>query len=366
MSHIQCITYRRKNSHLTYEERLNLEKIIKENDKRPKKDKLSKVCIAKMMGISRATLYRELERGKTTVITSHYEFYESYSADIAQDLTAFNATNKGRPLKIEEDPRLIAYFEDTIIRQNYSPDAAIMALKNEANEFNVIISTRTLYNYIDKGYLGMVMMSDLPRQGKSAKRRYRRRRQRPIDLAGQSIEKRPVEANQRTEFGHWEMDCIESVKKDQCTLLTLVERQSRTTLIYKMTSQTQGQVLNVINQLETELGAKQFKALFKSITVDNGSEFLDASALMTSQFENDSDYRTQIYYCHPYAPHERGTNEVINAHIRRFIPKGAVLSDYSLPFIQTVQDWLNHYPRRILKGKSAHQIFEEKFNQPAA
>lgn len=210
------------------------------------------------------------------------------------------------------------------------------------------------------------MMSDLPRQGKSAKRRYRRRRQRPIDLAGQSIEKRPVEANQRTEFGHWEMDCIESVKKDQCTLLTLVERQSRTTLIYKMTSQTQGQVLNVINQLETELGAKQFKALFKSITVDNGSEFLDASALMTSQFENDSDYRTQIYYCHPYAPHERGTNEVINAHIRRFIPKGAVLSDYTLPFIQAVQDWLNHYPRRILKGKSAHQIFEEKFNQPAA
>lgn len=173
---------------MTYEERLNLENYPK-NEKRPQKDQWAKVKTDEM-GISRVTLYRELARGKTQLITSQYEFYDSYSADIAQDTTDFNATNKGRPLKIEEDPRLINYFEEKTIHQKYSPDAAIMCLDSNHRDFKVIVSTRTVYHYIEKAYLGNVMVSDLPRQGKNTKRRCRRRRQRPIDLAGQSIEEK--------------------------------------------------------------------------------------------------------------------------------------------------------------------------------
>ena len=48
--------------------------------------------------------------------------------------------------------------------------------------------------------------------------------------------------------------------------------------------------------------------MFKTTTVDNGSEFLDFQSLETSSESPDAQ-RTIIYYCHPYSSHERGTNE---------------------------------------------------------
>lgn len=277
----------------------------------------------------------------------------------------FNATAKGRPLKIEKDPEMVEYFEDKLLKEYYSPDAAVMALEREEHPFKITLCTRTIYNYIEKGYLGSVMLSDLPRQGKQSKRRYRSVRRRPIDLLGKSIEERAASINERTEFGHWEMDCIESGRGDRTALLTLVERMSRKTLIFKLTSQSQDQVIKALNQVEAEMGTETFKGVFKSITVDNGSELLSAKRMMTSIDTEETSYRTQIYYCHPYVSYERGTNEVINGHIRRFIPKGSSISDYSLRQIKAIEQWINAYPRRVLGGQSADQIFQKKSDQAA-
>jgi IS30 family transposase len=75
--------------------------------------------------------------------------------------------------------------------------------------------------------------------------------------------------------------------------------------------------------------------------------------------------RTQIYYCHPYSSWERGTNEQINGHLRRFIPKGCSISDYSTTEIQKIEDWLNNYPRKILNGQSAIEFIEGELNKCA-
>lgn len=98
MSHMQCITYRKKNSHLTYEERLKLEKLMIQNHQAPKENRVTKVRMAELMGISQATLCQELERGKVTQMTSAYNFYTRYSTVKAQSLVDFNATTQGRPL----------------------------------------------------------------------------------------------------------------------------------------------------------------------------------------------------------------------------------------------------------------------------
>ena len=65
--------------------------------------------------------------------------------------------------------------------------------------------------------------------------------------------------------------------------------------------------------------------------------------------------RTQIYYCHPYSSWERGTNEQTNGMIRRFIPKGSIITTILKKEIKEIQDWINNYPRRIFDGKSANE-----------
>ena len=67
----------------------------------------------------------------------------------------------------------------------------------------------------------------------------------------------------------------------------------------------------------------KFSRIFKTITVDNGSEFMDYEGMMTSK--ETGERRTQVFYCHPYRSNERGTNENQNRMFRRFFPKGTDL-----------------------------------------
>lgn len=92
--------------------------------------------------------------------------------------------------------------------------------------------------------------------------------------------------------------------------------------------------------------------------MDNGSEFLDWVKLEASYLVQGAK-RTAIYYCHPYSSWERGSNEQRNGHIRRFIPKGSDISKYTNKRIKEIEDWLNSYPRRILKGLSAIEAREK-------
>lgn len=365
MSQIKCITYRRQGSHISYEERLDLEKLLDERRHSPKDERKTNEEIIELMGISRSTFYRELKRGTVTQVTSEWEEYKIYAADYAQDNYEYHAQGKGPDLKIGKDRKLAEHIEEKIIHEDYSPDAVIMDLENTNHSFSITLSTKTIYNYIDKGVFQRLTSQDLPREGKTKKRSYQRVRRRRVDSEAKKIEDRPDEVEDRKVFGHWEMDCIESGKKTSKTaLLTLVERVSRKTLMVKLTSQSQAQVLKALNLLEEDIGTETFKSVFKTITVDNGGEFLDWRSLEKSSLNKEL-RRTAIYYCHPYSSYERGTNENINGHIRRRIPKGSDIGDFTAKEIKETEQWVNNYPRRILKGKRANDIFEEKIIQVA-
>lgn len=109
---------------------------------------------------------------------------------------------------------------------------------------------------------------------------------------------------------------------------------------------------------EITKGMVELKKIFRSITVDNGSEFLDYEGLEQSIMSKKK--RTQIYYAHPYSTWERGTNENINKMIRRFIPKGSDISNYSDEEIKRIETWINNYPRKILGYYSVNEIYELK------
>ena len=96
--------------------------------------------------------------------------------------------------------------------------------------------------------------------------------------------------------------------------------------------------------------------VFKTITTDNGSEFASLSSL-----EEIAD--TLIYYAHPYSSYEKGTVERHNGLIRRFIPKGHRIDEYSPEDIAGIEEWCNNLPRKILGYRTPDEAFEEELDR---
>ena len=338
----------KKGKHLTYEDRLRIEVLYK---KKIKPEEIGRL----LNGRSRRTIEREIKRGLVKLLNTQLIEYEVYSAEIGQQIHDRLSSNKGKTIKIGYDHSLARYIEDSIGKDKLSPYAALQRIKNRGLKFATTLSVKTIYNYIDKGYFYNISNSDLLEKRKRKKRGYRQIRSSYNNIKGDSISQRPVEIEKREEMGHWEMDTVESGKGKKGALLVLSERKSRKEIIIKLKAKSQEQVITALDKLERKQGS-QFRKIFKTITCDNGSEFLDFEGIERSARSKKK--RTKVYYAHPYSAWERGTNENINKMIRRFIPKGADISKYTQQEIQRIENYINNYPRKILAGYPANSIYE--------
>ena len=173
------------------------------------------------------------------------------------------------------------------------------------------------------------------------------------NVKGRSIEQRPQWINERKEVGHWEMDLL--VGKGTTCLQVLTERVTRKELIFKIPNKKQQTIVQTLDRLEMQY-KEHFNTIFHSITMDNGVEFLDQQALEASCVKAGKK-RTTCYYAHPYSSWERGSNENANRLIRRFIPKGANIDQYSDQQIAEIERWINNYPRKLFNYETANQQY---------
>lgn len=339
------------NKNLTYTQRLQIEALLNAG--------LKKQEIAERVGINVRTLYYELKRGSYEHINkvknyrsfklNDYKIVKSsqYSAEKAQQRYNFVCTARGTDLKIGSNFEFINFIQDKVINLKLSA-AAVLGEINRKNLYDLKISKTTLYRYIKLGIFDKLKIS-------KRKQRYNKVTIKRV-AKGVSIEKRPEEISKRNSFGHWEMDCLCGSTK--ATWLVLSERLTRKEIIMPMTSQKLINVVSCLNEIEYYYG-KMFKKVFKSITVDNGSEFLDYELLERSIYCKNNK-RTQVYYCHPYCSCERGTNERLNREIRRLVPKGSDLSKYSKADIYQIEKWVNNYPRQVLNYATSEECFESE------
>jgi len=340
-------TKRQKWKHLSEKERYKIEALSQEG--------LSPAEIGQSLNPNRdrRTIERELKRGLVEQRDSQWRERHVYLADVGQRIHDEAAANKGRGWKIGHDHKLAEHIERKIIEEKYSPDAVIGEIKKQELQFEVKICTKTIYNMIDAGVFLNLSNKDLPMKRDGVKRSYRRVRKVALNnTKGRSIEERPPEIESREEYGHWEMDCV--VGSGKACLLVMTERKSRRELIFKLAAKTQDCVIEVIDSLERR-HKKQFNKCFKSITMDNGSEFLDMKRLERSCIKHGTK-RTTCYYAHPYSAFERGSNENQNRLIRRFVPKGSNIGKLTSRDIKRIESWMNNYPRRIFNYKSANQM----------
>jgi len=338
-----------KNTHFIWGERLLLQNHYNGTNRYEKIT--SPTLLGTLLSKSERTIRREIKRGLVEHTTSELLKIMVYNAEYAQNDAASKNSAKGPVIKLGKDWNLVDRISKLIKEDKYSPYAVLQHFERTEWPSDTRICEKTLYNYIAAGDITDVTVKDLLYKGKRFKPKGKPRQHSNAMNASRSIDKRPKEANERTEVGHWEMDTVYSGKgcSPSC-LLTLTERKTRVEIARKIADRTAASVKKEIDKIERQMGAIAFKKLFISITPDNGVEFSNAEGLERSILNKQA--RTQLFFAHPYASYERGTNENHNGIIRRFIPKGSDIGKEKKGTIRKIQDWMNNYPRKILAGRS--------------
>ncbi len=342
----------RKYRRFTYNDRLKLEALYNSHS-------FTLRQIASELGFANSSICTELQHGYFQKLNSDYTTTKNYSADIAQRHADFSITTKRPDLKVGNDHTFIRLVEDLILNHKKSPDEAIHIIHEEHPYIKTMVCLRTLYNYINNGLFPNLTNKDLFFKGKRYHKKPKKKRVKGLPH-GLSIEKRPQTVNDRAEFGHWEMDSVIGKKTRSKTFIVLTERKTRFELVMRSDDKTSVSTVKVINRLE-RIYRKNFRKVFKSITVDNGTEFSNVPQMEASCL---GDYqRTTVYHCHPYSSCERGSNENQNRYIRLFVPKGTDIGKLSNDYIQSIQKYINTKRRKIFNYRTSEELFNEEMSK---
>ena len=334
----------KKYKHITYSERTMIETWYNQDHK-------SKKEIAELLHKSERTIRREINRGLVTI--RHYDWTEKeeYSARIAQEKYKYGMTSKGPELKLDSDIELVKHIEKEIKENHKSPEVVAKELKDYGYEIE--ISGRTIRNAIKSGIIFEKIKQGKIIYKKEYNNKNKEQRVSKMVPAEKSIEYRPKEALLRNVYGYWEGDLVVGKQGTKTVLFTLTERMTRQEIIMKLPNKETATIAKALDKIERRYGSK-FYTTFKSITFDNGVEFMGYKGLEKSCLRKKK--RTEIYYAHPYCSGERGTNENNNRLIRRWIPKGVDMKDIKVSFIQKIEDWINNYPRAMFDYRSSNDV----------
>jgi transposase, IS30 family len=159
------------------------------------------------------------------------------------------------------------------------------------------------------------------------------------------IAERPEDIEGRLIPGHWEGDLIKGAA-NRSAVGTLVERTSRLVLLARM------------DALDAETTRCAFERSFeniperlrKSLTYDRGTEMARHAKLTANT-------GIKVWFCDPYSPWQRGSNENANGLIRQYLPKGTDLSHHTQDDLNIIAERLNNRPRKILDFMTPNEVF---------
>lgn len=245
--------------------------------------------------------------------------------------------SKYQGMKVAENKELRNYVKEKL-KDDWSPEQISGRIK-EVDKDIKYIGFKGVYKFIYSPY-GRQLENCLRYRGK--KRRKKSGKLKPIENRT-FIDKRPEITNKRERYGDWEGDFIVSGKDGKGVLLVLHERKSRFPIIEKVMSRK----TSVINRYIYEMTG--IFVHFNSLTLDNDVSFSKHQEL--SEMLN-----VPIYFCHPYHSWEKGAVENTNQLIRRYVPKGADISNYTKKEIRDIETKLQNRPRKCLNFKTPLEV----------
>lgn len=289
--------------------------------------------IGRALWFNRTAIWKEIKRN------SHDWVYEPEYAQREYERRR-SEINKGRS-KLKNNPGMIIELKRCMIEERWAPHSIAGRKKND---WEVFVSTWTIFKYIDdrepslKQYL---------KYKKWYKKRWAQDKRGKQKENYKSIEERPKIVDTRERIWDVEIDTIHSSGSERkWWIVTIVDRKAKFLSWWKVESRTAKEVGDVlIREMEKFPKEKLF-----TITADNGKEFYD--------FERVEDaLKVLLYFAHPYASWERGTNEQTNGMLRVFFPKWTDFSKVSEEEIQEKIKIINRKPRKSLNYLCAEEAF---------
>ncbi len=274
----------------------------------------------------------------------------SYRAAEA-DRRAWNSARRPKPCRLAIHRRLQKIVAKKL-SLDWSPEQVSGWLKwRYPDDKKMQVSHETIYRslfvqargVLKKELLGHLRTRRVMRRSKNGSTRGQGRGQ-IVDAV--SIRERPAEVEDRAVPGHWEGDLIAG--SNNTHIATLVERQSRFTMLVKVKGKDTQSVVRALTKQVRRLPAE----LRKSLTWDRGLEMAAHKAFSIAT-------DVQVYFCDPQSPWQRGTNENTNRLLRQYFPKGTDLSLYSQADLNRTALKLNQRPRKTLAFHSPGEVLNQ-------
>jgi IS30 family transposase len=313
---------------LTREQRYQIEALVNAGH--------SKAYIAQVIGTDRSTVYRELKRNSTRSLHPP----DRYKAANAQRFAVHRAYRHTKSKSI--CPRIIRIIVWLISRE-WSPQQISQTCKQRTIP---MLSTEAIYQWLydqkanNTGYASLIH---------KLRRKHRRRRKRSLNKQPRVIIKEKVSITQRPQIvaeqqrsGDLETDLV------KCTngyLLTITDRKTLFNIIAKIPNKEAATVLEAIT---TSL--QSYKGKIFTITSDNGTEFAKHAQAAT-------ELGIEWYFADPYRSQQRGCNENQNGLIRQYLTRKTDLAQLTDQYILTIQNKLNHRPRKKLNYTPPIKLF---------
>jgi IS30 family transposase len=287
--------------------------------------------IAKALGRSVSSLSDEIQRNLVNGT------YDPLKANHKAYVRRKYAKYQGKA--INENKGLKEYIE-LRLRQGWSPEVISGRMRLEKQSFYA--SKTAIYEYLYSSY-GQVLCPYLYSKRYIKRKRKHQKTKKSLIPNRIGIEQRPKIVALNREYGHYEGDTIVSGKKtrSKAALVVIYERKAKYVDMRKISN------LKPENNNKAVLEMQQSLKIL-SYTLDNGIENIKHEELGVLTF-----------FCDPYSAWQKGGVENVNHLIRRFIPKGLDINQYSDTYIQTIVQRLNNTPRKSLNYQTPLEVMIE-------
>lgn len=237
--------------------------------------------------------------------------------------------------KIEKYPEVKAIIIEKL-KAHWNPDEIAGWLKE--HNATLYVSKSSIYSWLHTGRGDRYC--DLLYSKRHYVKKQTKKTERVLIPERIGIEKRPVGAENRSRYGHYESDTVVSRRGGSGAIPVLIERKSRHVHLWKLSNLKPRGVSERLRDICDHIR-------INSITFDNGIENI-----------YHQDIGVPTYFCDPYSSWQKGTVENVNKMIRRYIPKGTDLSTVSQHDLDRIAAIINKKPRKVLGYKSSEEVFK--------
>lgn len=266
------------------------------------KQKCSHREIARVIGKSRTTVWREIRRNKDAGVLHYFEVHAHARAKQRRK------DAKAKSLIIENDLGMQDYIED-LFRKRFSPEQIVGWMRRSVYSRYRTVCQRTIYRRIHRNWQArkkLLRFKGKPRVPYGARKNFWQPHKRHIS-------ERPPAVARKRRVSDWEADLVHGTQDDlRHCLLTIVDRLTNYVVIWKVQTLHPAAMAHIM--------AIALRGLpVHTITVDNGIEFGHHKTI-------EKLLKCKVYFTDTNGPQQRGANENMNGLIREWFPKGKSLN----------------------------------------